>query len=92
MTKPNLTAILQAVRAMIMRERVAYKDYLGEKTVTETVQIAHGDSGQNDMVLTVDDETFTDFAVGETYQVTMNGETSDLVAEDVTRIIYLLGG
>ena len=32
MNKKNLTALLKAVKAMIMRERVAYRDYLGEET------------------------------------------------------------
>lgn len=46
MNKKNLTALLKAVKAMIMRERVAYRDYLGEETMEETRELVSGRFGE----------------------------------------------
>lgn len=79
MNKANLTALLKAVKAMIMRERVAYKDYLGEETLTRML-ISGTLPGVDGDLLTLEDATFTGFVVGETYQVTIDGQTTDCVA------------
>ena len=78
MNKANLTALLKAVKAMIMRERVAYKDYLGEETATRL--LISGTLPNGEGLLTLEDATFTGFVVGETYQVTIDGQTTDCVA------------
>lgn len=78
MNKANLTALLKAVKAMIMRERVAYKDYLGEETVTR--MLISGTLPNGESLLTLEDATFTGFVVGETYQVTIDGQATDCVA------------
>lgn len=78
MNKANLTALLKAVKAMIMRERVAYRDYLGEETVTRLLISGMLPDGSG--LLTLEDATFTGFVVGETYQVTIDGQTTDCVA------------
>lgn len=78
MDKANLTALLKAVKAMIMRERVAYKDYLGEEPVTRI--LISGTLPNGNGSLTLEDATFTGFVVGETYQVTIDGQTTDCVA------------
>ena len=78
MDKKNLTALLKAVKAMILRERVAYKDYLGEETVTRLLISGTLPNGDGD--LTLEDPTFTGFVVGETYRVTIDGQTTDCVA------------
>lgn len=65
---------------MIKRNRIAYKNYLGEETITETKVFAKGTFAENGGGLTCDDPTITGFIVGEKYQVTIDGETTDYVA------------
>ncbi len=76
MTQHNLTQILKVIRDLVMRNRPCYRDYLGTETVTTTTQICHGNENGLDM----DDVSFTDFVIGETYQVSINGETENYVA------------
>ena len=90
MNKANLTALLKAVKAMIMRERVAYKDYLGEETVTRI--LISGTLPNGGGSLTLEDATFTGFGVGETYHVTIDGQTMDCVASRVEEVIALVIG
>ena len=90
MNKANLTALLKTVKAMIMRERVAYKDYLGEETVTRL--LISGTLPDGDGLLTLEDATFTGFVVGETYQVTIDGQTTDCVAALRGKVIIVSVG
>ena len=80
MTKVNLKNILTAVRDMIMRSRIAYKDYLGEETVTETKILVEGTLSETYSPLTLKDPSFTGFVVGEGYEVTIDGTTQILTA------------
>ncbi len=91
MNKSNLKTILTAVKDMIKRNRVAYKDYLGEETVTETNVIAEGTTAGIG-TLTLKDSSFTGFVEGETYDVTLNGETKQMTAADITYISAIVGG
>lgn len=79
MTKANLKNILTAVRDMINRSRIAYKDYLGEETVTETKVLMEGTLSERG-TLTLKDPSFTGFVVGEGYEVTIDGATQTLIA------------
>ena len=79
MNKANLKNILTAVRDMINRSRIAYKDYLGEETVTETKVLVEGTLSENGD-LTLKDPSFTGFVVGEGYEVTIDGATQTLTA------------
>ena len=79
MNKANLKNILTAVRDMINRSRIAYKDYLGEETVTETKVLVDGTLSE-DGPLTLKDPSFTGFVVGEGYEVTVDGATQTLTA------------
>lgn len=90
MNKANLTALLKAVKAMIMRERVAYRDYLGEETVTR--MLISGTLPDGNGLLTLEDATFTGFVVGETYQVTIDGQTMDRVAALWNEVIVVSVG
>ena len=92
MTKSNLKNILTAVRDMINRSRIAYKDYLGEETVTETKVLVEGTlSEQGTLILK--DPSFTRFVAGEEYKVTIDGTTQTLTAisnngvEGITNVI-----
>lgn len=80
MTKSNLKNILTAVRDMINRSRIAYKDYLGEETVTETKALVEGTLSETYSPLTLKDPSFTGFVVGEGYEVTIDGATQTLTA------------
>ena len=80
MTKSNLKNILTAVRDMINRSRIAYKDYLGEETVTETKVLVEGTLPEAYGPLTLKDPSFTGFVVGEGYEVTIDGATQTLTA------------
>lgn len=42
MNKLNIKNLLTAIQSMIMRNRVAYKDYLGKETVVKSVLLASG--------------------------------------------------
>ena len=92
MTKVNLKNILTAVRDMINRSRIAYKDYLGEETVTETKVLVGGTLSEQGP-LTLKDPSFTGFVVGEGYEVTIDGTTQTLTAisnngvEGITNVI-----
>ena len=80
MNTDNLKKVLSVVRDLIKRNRVAYKDYLGEETITETKVFAKGTFAEHGAGLTCDDPTITGFIAGETYQITIDGETTDYVA------------
>lgn len=80
MNTDNLKKVLSVVRDLIKRNRVAYKDYLGEETITETKVFAKGTFDETGAGLTCDDPTITGFIAGETYQITIDGETTDYVA------------
>ena len=77
---------------MINRSRIAYKDYLGEETVTETKVLVEGTLSEQGP-LTLKDSSFTRFVVGEEYEVTIDGTTQTLTAisnngvEGITNVI-----
>lgn len=91
MNKSNLKDVLIAIRDMIMRNRPAYKDYLGEETVTETKELLTASSSFSDATVTTTWD-FSGFIEGEVYNVTINGETQQMTAADVTYMINFLGG
>ena len=83
MTKENLKNILTAVRDMIRRNRVAYKDYLGEVTETKTMKILEDVVlFEDQLMLPVADAAFSGFVVGKAYRVVLNGEEKSVVAKD----------
>ena len=80
MNKANLKNILTAVRDMINRSRIAYKDYLGEETVTETKVLVEGNLSETYSPLTLKDPSYIGFVAGEGYEVTIDGATQTLTA------------
>lgn len=91
MNKSNLKAILTSIRDMIMRSRPAYKDYLGEETVTETKELLTASGSLSGITITPAAD-FTGFVEGEVYNVTINGETQQMAAADITYAMNFLGG
>ena len=84
MDKTSLKNIMTAVRDMILRHRVAYRDYLGEEDVTETKIIAKGSFvAGDDADLTVKDPSFKTFSAGEDYDVAINGATKKMTARNI---------
>ena len=81
MGKNTLTALLTDLRALILKSRPAYRDFLGEVTETKTTKILE------DVVLTEDgetlpsaDPTFTGFVAGKTYRAVVNGDETHIIA------------
>ena len=88
MTKANLKNILTAMRDMINRSRIAYKDYLGEETVTETKVLVEGTLSEHG-ALTLKDPSFTGFVAGKEYEVTIDGTTQTLTAISVNEDVAI---
>ena len=75
---------------MINRSRIAYKDYLGEETVTETKVLVEGTLSEQG-TLTLKDPSFTGFVVGENYDITIDGVTEAMTAYDFSGEAVVLG-
>lgn len=84
MTKQIIESILTPIRALIMRSRPAYKDYLGEETVEEKRVLVSGAFGDN----TESSVTFTE---GKTYLVNLDGTEQEMAAQDVSLLAILMG-
>lgn len=84
MTKQIIESILTPIRALIMRSRPAYKDYLGEETVEEKRVLVSG--AFNDSI-----KSSVTFTEGETYLVNLDGTESEMTAQDIS-LILIIGG
>lgn len=80
MTKDHSENILTAVRDMIRRSRVAYKDYIGTEDVIEKTVLISGKLSANGESVNAKD-AFKGFVEGETYKVTVGDETVDATAQ-----------
>lgn len=97
MTSKNLKEILKYVRDLIKHERPAYKDYLGEETITATnYLICEGtfiNISEEASILTQKDSSFTGFNPNETYDVIIDGISQNVMAKTTTQneeiLIYL---
>lgn len=76
MMKQIIESILAPVRALIMRSRPAYKDYLGEETVEEKKVLVSGmfNNGSVNSSAVVTE--------GETYLVSIDGDEKQMTAQD----------
>lgn len=88
MRKDNLTALLTDLRALILKSRPAYQDYLGisvkeipEKLIAYTAAI-----GDSETLFTISDESFVTFSVGEQYIVEIDGEKQTVQASNYGEI------
>lgn len=72
MNSKNLKTILSAIRNMVQKNRVAYKDYLGEETVDEVICEGVYTGGQ--VILPIKNPRL--FKAGDTYQVSIDGVVS----------------
>lgn len=83
MGKNTLTALLKDLRALILKSRPAYRDFLGEVTETKTTKILENVVlAENQLMLPVADAAFSGFVAGEAYRVVLDGEEKSVVAKD----------
>ena len=83
MNKNTLTALLTDLRALILKSRPAYRDFLGEVTEAKTTKILENVVlAESQLMLPVADAAFSGFIVGEAYRVVLNGEEKSVVAKD----------
>ena len=83
MTKQIIESLLTPIRAMIMRSRPAYKDYLGEETVEETRVLVSGTFGKNV-------ESSVTFTEGETYLVNIDGVEQEMAVQDASLFFVVI--
>lgn len=79
MGKNTLTALLEDLRALILKSRPAYRDFTVEES--EVSAIASGIFDRENLTLL--DEDFTGFVLGEKYRVTINGVEQIVTAVDM---------
>ena len=83
MRKNNLTALLTDLRALILKSRPAYRDFLGEVTETKTTKILENVVlAENQLMLPVADAAFSGFIAGRAYRVMLDGEEESVIAKD----------
>lgn len=79
MGKNTLTALLEDLRALILKSRPAYRDFTVEESEVSAIASGIFDSEN----LTLLDEDFTGFVLGEKYRVTINGVEQIVTAVDM---------
>ena len=83
MNKNALVPLLDDLRALILKSRPAYRDFLGEVTEAKTTKILENVVlAENEMMLPVADTAFSGFIAGEAYRVVLNGEEKSVVAKE----------
>ena len=90
MRKDNLTALLTDLRALILKSRPAYRDFLSEVTETKTTKILENVVlAKNQLMLPAADAAFSGFVVGRAYRVMLDGEEKSVVAKDISGAVLL---
>ena len=90
MGKNTITAVLADLRALILKSRPAYRDFLGEVTETKTTKILENVVlAENQLMLPVADAAFSGFISGKAYRVVLNGEEESVVAKDFSDVVVL---
>ena len=84
MGKNTITALLTDLRALVLKSRPAYRDFLGEVTEVKTIKILENVVlAKNQLMLPVADAAFSGFVVGEAYRVVLNDEEKSIIAKDL---------
>ena len=87
MGKNTITALLTDLRALILKSRPAYRDFLGEVTETKTTKILENVVlAESQMMLSAADAAFSGFVSGEAYQVVLNGEEESIIAKGLNDV------
>ena len=92
MNAKHFAAILSDFRALILRSRPAYQDYLGisveeipEKLIAYTAAV-----GDSETPFTISDDSFVTFSIGKQYVVGFDGEKQTVQASHLGEIPALL--
>ena len=90
MTTNHIKAILTSLRAMVIKMLPAYKFYLGTEISTSEETLLTATIVNGETTVSVSD-TFNGFSDGDTYNVTLDGETTQTAAKDITYLLPFLG-
>ena len=90
MTTNHIKAILTSLREMVIKMLPAYNFYLGTEMSTseETLLTATIVDGQATVSVS---DTFNGFSDGAPYNVTLDGETTQTAAKDISYLIAFIG-
>ena len=77
-----MNSLLSAIKAFVLKNRPAYKDYLGKETKTVNAKIVYIDSSS--MRGQIVDSSFTAFVLGKEYEVTIDNESKKYTASQIT--------
>lgn len=85
-----MTALLTDLRALILKSRPAYRDFLGEVTEAKTTKILENVVlAENQLMLPVADAAFSGFIAGRAYRVVLDGEEKSVIAKDFSGVVVL---
>lgn len=90
MTTNHIKAILTSLRAMVIKMLPAYKFYLGTEISTSEETLLTATIVDGEATVSVSD-TFGGFVEGNIYNVTLDGETTQTAAKDVSYLMVFLG-
>lgn len=90
MTTNHIKAILTSLRAMVIKMLPAYKFYLGTEISTSEETLLTATIVDREATVSVSD-TFGGFVEGDIYNVTLDGETTQTAAKDITYLIPFFG-
>ena len=90
MTTNHIKAILTSLRAMVIKMLPAYKFYLGTEISTSEETLLTATIVDGEATVSVSD-TFGGFAEGNIYNVTLDGETTQTAAKDVSYLMVFFG-
>ena len=90
MTTNHIKAILTSLRAMVIKMLPAYKFYLGTEISTSEETLLTATIVGGEATVSVSD-TFNGFSDGAPYNVTLDGETTQTAAKDISYVMAFLG-
>lgn len=90
MTTNHIKAILTSLRAMVIKMLPAYKFYLGTEISTSEETLLTATIVDGEATVSVSD-TFGGFVEGNIYNVTLDGETTQTAAKDVSYLMVFFG-
>lgn len=90
MTTNHIKAILTSLRAMVVKMLPAYKFYLGTEISTSEETLLTATIVDGEATVSVSD-AFGGFVEGDIYNVTLDGETTQTAAKDVSYLMAFLG-